>query len=149
MTGKTKLKLYLCCPTPNCPGELSASHIKDGQEFGPWMCKTCNGYFKGRREGVSFELTLMPELHTDKITVTLQSQTTPPITLRINSYQYSGPNPMNAEDAWNHARYFYNAHTCPTNYMRDVTEIIYEGSSDPHGVFEFVSLEYGHIGDKE
>ena len=35
--------------------------------------------------------------------------------------------------------YFYNEHTCPTNYMQDVEAVIYEKDADPHGVFEWVA----------
>ena len=35
--------------------------------------------------------------------------------------------------------YFYNEHTCPTNYMDCVEAIIYEKDADPHGVFEWVA----------
>jgi hypothetical protein len=34
--------------------------------------------------------------------------------------------------------YFYNEHTCPTNWIGDVEAIIFEGDSDPHGVAQFV-----------
>ena len=38
-----------------------------------------------------------------------------------------------------HDQYFYNEHTCPTNYMGDVEAVIYEKDADPHGVFEWVA----------
>ena len=38
-----------------------------------------------------------------------------------------------------HDMYFYNEHTCPTNYMGDVEAVIYEKDADPHGVFEWVA----------
>ena len=35
------------------------------------------------------------------------------------------------------AEYFYNEHTCPTNFI-DVPMISRDGNHDPHGLFEFV-----------
>ncbi len=35
------------------------------------------------------------------------------------------------------ARYFYEEHTCPTNFIR-IPLISLAGDTDPHGVFEFV-----------
>lgn len=36
-----------------------------------------------------------------------------------------------------HNEYFYNEHTCPTNYLQ-VEAVCIDGNMDPHGVFEFV-----------
>lgn len=35
------------------------------------------------------------------------------------------------------ARYFYEEHTCPTNFIR-IPLIAYAGNTDPHGLFAFV-----------
>ena len=45
--------------------------------------------------------------------------------------------PSTIEGMVSHARYFYEEHTCPTNFIR-VPLISTGGDSDPHGVFEFV-----------
>ena len=38
--------------------------------------------------------------------------------------------------------YFYNEHTCPTNYMTEVVKVISEdGNEDPHGIFAYVKTE--------
>lgn len=34
--------------------------------------------------------------------------------------------------------YFYDEHTCPTNWMRDVIAVISDGDEDPHGFATFV-----------
>lgn len=34
--------------------------------------------------------------------------------------------------------YFYNEHTCPTNYFSEVEELYLGDREDPHGLFEFV-----------
>jgi hypothetical protein len=38
------------------------------------------------------------------------------------------------------ARYFFNEHTCPTNYMKHVVRVIdlKNQDSDPHGIFQYV-----------
>ncbi len=38
--------------------------------------------------------------------------------------------------------YFYNEHTCPTNYLKHVKVIIdlKRGDTDPHGIFQFVAV---------
>jgi hypothetical protein len=151
-TAKCKMKIFLQCPACE-KGEFAVSHIVAGQSFGPWCCESCGTYVEGVREGATFELKILPDLKREKITVTLQSKTVPPITLKLNSWQYipgtTAAPPLTPERAWDNATYFYNEHTCPTNFMREVAEIIFQGDSDPHGVFEFVSIEFGHVGDED
>jgi hypothetical protein len=48
--------------------------------------------------------------------------------------------------------YFYNEHTCPTNFS-GFTMISCDGDHDPHGIFEFVesvwmTKEYNELGNK-
>src|SRR5690554_2944620 len=34
--------------------------------------------------------------------------------------------------------YYYNQHTCPTNWLREVIALVQDGEADPHGCFEFL-----------
>jgi len=43
------------------------------------------------------------------------------------------------EPTGKHDEFYYNEHTCPTNYLRDVVEVIADGEVDPHGCFKFVT----------
>jgi hypothetical protein len=101
--------------------------------------------------GVLFELEILP-VKQEKITITLRSKTEPPITLKLNTWRYDGPDingkEITPESAWQNAQYFYNQHVCPTSYLREVVEISCLEEADPHGVFEFVSMEFGHYGEE-
>ena len=35
-------------------------------------------------------------------------------------------------------RYFFEEHSCPTNWLRDCVTVIEDGDPDPHGFMEFV-----------
>ena len=37
-------------------------------------------------------------------------------------------------------RYFYEEHTCPTNWLRDVEEVSIGDNTDPHGLWKFVAV---------
>jgi len=37
-----------------------------------------------------------------------------------------------------HHQYFYEEHTCPTNFIHGVVGIFHDGDRDPHGVFDHV-----------
>ena len=45
--------------------------------------------------------------------------------------------PSTREELLEHERYFYEEHTCPTNFIR-IPMIATGGDCDPHGVFDFV-----------
>jgi hypothetical protein len=93
-----------------------------------------------------FKLTPTGEVETP-VTVTLKSRTKPPIILTLNAWKYAHSQKDSKEKYVEHQRYFYDEHTCPTNYLSQVEMISFEGSNDPHGVFEFVSVVDGHFKD--
>lgn len=45
--------------------------------------------------------------------------------------------PQIINDLQEKAAYFYEEHTCPTNFIR-IPMIFHNGDQDPHGVFDFV-----------
>jgi hypothetical protein len=42
------------------------------------------------------------------------------------------------EDYQSHRRYFYEEHSCPTNWIGDCVAVIENGDTDPHGYLTFV-----------
>lgn len=54
-------------------------------------------------------------------------------------FEYPDGHPDKSEDEQsNHDEYFYNEHTCPTNYLKKAEEIFYKGQDDWHGIFEYI-----------
>lgn len=45
------------------------------------------------------------------------------------------------KDTTEQATYFYNDHTCPTNWIDKVVAIIADGDQDPHGFAKFVACK--------
>jgi len=43
-------------------------------------------------------------------------------------------------DMIHNAEYFYNEHTCPTNFASSFEFIVQGGNFDPHGCFQFVDM---------
>lgn len=136
-------QLFLVCP--NC-GERKerVDHIAVGRSAGPWACGFCHRYYRFVRTGPETVEVEQLEQRETPVTVTLRSRTVPPITLKLHTWKYGHSQEDSAEEYAEHQRYFYNEHTCPTNFMRNVEKIVFEGDEDPHGVFEFVSVEDGH-----
>lgn len=46
---------------------------------------------------------------------------------------------MDSDEAnQSHQRYFFEEHSCPTNWLRECVAVIEGGNCDPHGFLEFV-----------
>lgn len=76
-------------------------------------------------DGKPFDLVLLkvePEAH--------------PLYLVIKARRW--PDSDTAEERASHDQYFYDEHTCPTNWIDDVLAIISDGDEDPHGFATFV-----------
>lgn len=37
-------------------------------------------------------------------------------------------------------QYFYEKHSCPTNWFHDIVAVIEDGDADPHGFLDFVAV---------
>ena len=48
-----------------------------------------------------------------------------------------GPNETN-EEYQEHLRFFYEEHSCPTNWIGHCVAVIKNGDTDPHGFLEYV-----------
>jgi hypothetical protein len=147
MIVQAKIQLHIPCP--NCKeGGWRADQLGVGQ-LTRWSCSECHLYVRILRiTEDDFETTLLEKKETP-ITVTLRSPTVPPITVKVNAWKYEHSQSLSQEEFVENEKYFYNEHTCPTNWLRDIEQIEFEGDHDPHGVFEFVSVEDGHFVDPD
>jgi hypothetical protein len=132
---------------PNCEGSWR-SGLDIGQPT-TWTCQECREQAHVVRINEhDFQVVPTSKKETP-ITVTLRSVTVPPITVKVNTWKYAHSQGLPQEEFVENERYFYNEHTCPTNWLRDIEQIEFEGDRDPHGVFEFVSVEDGHFVDPD
>lgn len=138
-------KIQLHIPCPSCTeGRWRADQLTIGQST-TWSCSECSNQARIRRIADD-EFETVPTGRKDTpITVTLRSMTEPPITVKVNAWKYAHSQDLSKEEFEEGARYFYDEHTCPTNWLRDIKQIEFKGDTDPHGVFEFVSVEDGHF----
>jgi hypothetical protein len=113
-----------------------------------WTCNKCHQVANIKRVSeYDFDTVPVEGKKDTPVTVTLRSVTVPPITLKLNTWKYAHSQGLSQEKYEANERYFYNEHTCPTNWVREIEEIEFEGDRDPHGVFKFVSVEDGHYID--
>jgi hypothetical protein len=157
MRVRAKHKVFVQCPVCE-QHEWRIDQCQGRSTFGPWLCKVCCNYFKFTlRTADTYEVEQIdgPEGRNTPVTVTLVSQTVPPITVKLNTWKWGHSQKDTPEEYREHQRYFYNEHTCPTNWLCEVEEISVPETvcgrlrtdRDPHGLFEFVSVEDGHYKD--
>lgn len=126
-------KTYAVCP--HC-GESAArvDHlIKEAPiKSGTWNCHGCGGPYS-------------VSVSTDKVITTVKSDS--PFSKRVFDLlelppqQHSIYFVVERKD-WGiqgfDPTYYYNEHTCPTNWLSEVHMVIDEDNTDPHGLFRFV-----------
>lgn len=142
-------KVQLHIPCPKClEGGWRADQLTIGQETA-WTCNHCHYESRIKRVAEFDYRTDVTGRKETPVVVTLQSITEPKIVLKLNTWRYTHSQNDTQEEYASHQQYFYDEHTCPTNWTRDIVQVIFQGDRDPHGVFEFVSVEDGHLVDDE
>jgi hypothetical protein len=111
--------------------------------WGPWYCDECGQGHRGRVEGEDVRVELTGDKREWTAVLLKLEPDAGDVYLTVRGMHFTkndGPMP---EGAFHEGGYFYNEHTCPTNYLRRVIEILQimpdgEQSTDPHGIFEYV-----------
>jgi hypothetical protein len=100
-----------------------------------WGCDKCGRQYKftAFEAGEIVYKELPPK--NERWVVLLRHEQSKLFMIHLNPYWKVG-RPY-AEEA-EHQTYYYNEHTCPTNWIRGIEAVIFEGDQDPHGVFHFV-----------
>lgn len=104
-----------------------------------WSCDQCSTRFSFLVKDDVFTMEKIAPDHMRSL-VLLQSLVDPKlhvVTKGFTRLADTGDKPPYEETADN-KRYYYEEHTCPTNFMRGVERIIYDGDFDPHGIFKYV-----------
>lgn len=127
---------YIHCP--NC-GEKAGTidHLleKDyGRDFS-WSCDHCGVGYSFTINSASDITIKIDQDRQDVRCLTVLKLTPKPSTLYIvlSSWDYH-----RSDKPFDGAEYFYNEHTCPENWARNIEKFIIAGDGDPHGTFEYV-----------
>lgn len=138
----TKTKTSRCVRCPSCEkGEFDISHLRAGETAGPWYCDDCGAAAKFE---VVSETLVKVEPTGDKKIVTdvhlvLDDPKQLPLTLIVTGSAFGKVG--QADDgilAGRGDRYFYEEHTCVSNYLRAVKKVVAaDGDEDRHGIFRW------------
>ena len=141
-------KRFFKCP---CGGdEWSIEHLLDGSDpkatAGPWFCKQCGvGWWIEINKGPGMTVKLKDSGRRSAKTLVImkldpKDMDGHPLYLMTEGIAFEPKEGEGGEPVIDPDRdeYFYNEHTCPTNWLRSVREIAIEGDHDPHGLFRYV-----------
>lgn len=144
------VKRFFRCPCGPEGEEWGIEHLLDGTvprgTAGPWYCHTC---------GVAWNIEIKgPPGLTVKLTDSGRRCARTLVILKLDPKDMDGhplffmtegvafaPNETDGGEpviSPGQDEYFYNEHTCPTNWLKRVREIAIEGDHDPHGLFRYV-----------
>jgi ribosomal protein L37AE/L43A len=139
--AKIATELHIVCPF--CDKATSrVDHLVVGQQFGPWYCEECGHAYQGERTETGALLEKLDKRKTP-VFVLLQYAKDPSLRMIVQHFSYS-EDPPSPDYLTKRLTYYFNEGTCPTNFLRNVTEVIAKDGDreyrDPHGVFEFVRI---------
>lgn len=153
---KTETKVFAICPCCN-EHRFSVSHLFadvkkriSGKDYYPvrWSCSKCVIEFDIHIYGPErIEFSQRPPMDDPYIPalVLLKSDHEErPIYAFVETKAFlksveESQRPKEDEFGSGKMEYYYDEHTCPTNWFPDVTKLIHDGDDDPHGCFTFVA----------
>jgi hypothetical protein len=145
----TETKRYFRCPN-GCDHKFYVEHLFESMKkdnvpstkAGPWHCDVCRkGWFLTLQFDGALALELCKtEYTTAWVTLEIPANNPHPIRFRVRHKYVEVNKPF--DEAIEHHRYFYEEHTCPTNWLQDVVEVEVDGDCDPHGLARYVSSQH-------
>lgn len=138
LTSETSV--YVHCPHCGAKDNLVSHLFNDPIEssFGPWYCDSCGGSYKGRV--IEENWVVLTPLEESRIPqyVLLEIPPREESIFFITTGMAFRKLGNDIDDEKRKNEYFYNEHTCPTNWLKDVQMIAYDGNLDPHGIARYV-----------
>lgn len=108
---------------------------------GPWSCKECgNAYNILVRAAGDVDVTKTEGRgHTTRAMALLKFDgKNGPVFFVMDHGHYHSGEPETDEEFQGHTRYFFEEHSCPTNWLHECVAVIQDGDTDPHGFLDFV-----------
>lgn len=132
---------HIVCPNCGNADGFACGHILSGEErreFGPWFCDGCGYSIRGRKtaDGIEIEPTSERKIRTVDVLMLPPQET--PVYFVVEGARYEGQRHGGDTPEAEHKRFYYEEHSCPTNWLEPVM-VYHDGDSDPHGLIEFVA----------
>lgn len=132
----TYTKTCVICPHCGAQTDKSVDHLPAGTSFGPWYCDACGGAYTGTANGSETQVIKNDRRFSRTFDLlVLESQTKPVYFVMAGKNYHLGQSDKDADE---YKRYYYEEHSCPTNWIGDASMIAIDGNTDPHGILSFV-----------
>lgn len=137
MKAQTTTQKFVSCPSCG-GGEKRICHLFTMPmpcTWGAWHCEECGKWFSGRvnsPDDIDIWVDESRQPLKNCVDILVLPPQEKPIYFAMKSYDY---NDMESKG------FFYESHSCPTNWLPSVEMMYFDGSPDPHGVIEYAGSE--------
>lgn len=136
---------FVICPWCDEQSGRRVDHLYDDRmprTFGPWYCEECRRGFSGTvRAPSDVEVTRendgAPSFSRSMALLRFDGKSGPVFFVMDHNRYHSAPGESDEENQ-SHQRYFFEEHSCPTNWLRECVCVIQNDDTDPHGFLSFV-----------
>jgi ribosomal protein L37AE/L43A len=132
----TYTKTFIICPHCGIHTDSSIDHLKIDNTFGPWFCEKCGGGYTGsigNNRVVTLKKYTKSRFNKTLDLLVLEPQDKPIYFVLTGRHYQTIP-----DDAYDGVQYFYEEHSCPTNWIGNTVMISVDGNTDPHGFLRYV-----------
>lgn len=137
MKVELKTQRYFTCPN-GCAHRMTVEHLLDANDggprrsAGPWYCDECGQGWKLTYDVDSVDVEPAGGKKVDQFVILELPPQTEPVRFKVRASRVDRELDESVDV------YFYEEHTCPTNWLRRVEEVSVGEDDDPHGLFKHV-----------
>ena len=129
----TYTKTFAICPHCGAKTDSALDHLPKGQSFGPWYCDDCGCGYKGIANGSETDFVKVESRFIKTLDLLMLEPQKKPVYFVLAGKHFA--------DGDSDHTYFYEEHSCPTNWIHRTEMIATGGDTDPHGVLKFLRSE--------
>lgn len=140
---------YIPCPFCGDQSSFSITHLLgENTTFGPWYCDKCGHSIRGEVKSGSVEIEKRTEVKINTLDLLCIPPHEKPVYFVVAGSKISPRD--SGDEELGHTKFFYEEHTCPTNWLGEVLEVVDRGDRDPHGLFKYNgSIDRGRASDDD
>lgn len=133
---------FLICPWCDQQSGQRVDHLYSDalpRAFGSWECKECGRSFRGTVTApgtVTLERDEAAKVYGRALALLRFNGKDGPVYFVMDRRYHTPGEPD--EEFQSHESYFFEEHSCPTNWLRDCVTVIENGDMDPHGFLDHV-----------
>lgn len=134
---------FLMCPWCSEQSGCRVDHLYDEapMSFGTWYCKECRMPFSGKVLA-PHKVEVAKDEPRDRFSRSMAllkfDGKGGPVFFVMDHDRYRSGKTQSDEENQESQKYFFEEHSCPTNWLRECVAVIEDGDCDPHGFLEFV-----------